>query len=290
MAITRGKTFTSTEQVTAAKLHQLVDDATLDAASVGASQLVNGSIVNAHVSTSAGLALSKIAATNGKLVGGGSSNTAEEVTPTAPVTVAGSSISIAASGIGNSLLADNAVAKRNMADNSVGTDEIEDQAVTKDKLDQDWIGALTLKASPATGDWVPIGDSAASNNQKYATLQSLVQAGLSKATSTTAAASATGAVINEAHGLGAVPQLVYAVIVCTDSGGDVGYAQNDEVALSMLTAIVPGNEFSQFAVGANATNFWLLRDAYAINTQNKTDGTTVAIDESKWVFKIYARL
>lgn len=238
MAISKGKTFTANEQVTNAKLHQLVDDATIDAGAVGSSQLASGAVTNAKVSDTAGIALSKIATTFGALVGGGASNVSEEVTVGSTLSLTSSELNIATTGITSGYLADGAVVADKLystLDLSSKTLTLPSGAVSASNLDQDFINDVS-DASIAAADYLVFGDFSAAGVLKRATVQSVVDAVLT----TDPAYTESGISINGSgtvktiaaatHGLGRAPYQAKAWLVCTDAGGDAGYSENDIVS------------------------------------------------------------
>lgn len=96
------------------------------------------------------------------------------------------------------------------------------------------------------------------------------------------------------HNLGAVPDLVVWKLICTDAGGDAGYAQNDEVDISAVHTFDfnGGNDvwMQTFAPWANSTTFGVsitmsipggISPSFSI--ANKTTGEQVPVMvPSKW--------
>lgn len=93
-----------------------------------------------------------------------------------------------------------------------------------------------------------------------------------------------------AHTLGAMPQSIRVVAVCTDAGGDAGYAQNDEVDIQGILALSGGIYYPGFSVYADATNVSICRQALPKYMVGKTSGNNTAMDESKWKLKAYSIL
>ena len=101
--------------------------------------------------------------------------------------------------------------------------------------------------------------------------------------------------VSAEHNLGAVPELVVWKLVCTDAGGDAGYAQNDEIDLAGVHAFntVSGNDvwYATFVPWQNSTRFGVailqntpggdLPDPTQ-NAANKTTGAFSALTQSKW--------
>ena len=66
--ITKGKTFTSGETVTASEMNSLVDDAVINASAVTESKIAAGAVTNAKIAASAGIGLDKLASgTDGQI-------------------------------------------------------------------------------------------------------------------------------------------------------------------------------------------------------------------------------
>lgn len=98
---------------------------------------------------------------------------------------------------------------------------------------------------------------------------------------------AAGAAVSFTHGLGVDPLTWDIGIICTDAGGDAGYAQNDYVSSRSLAwttnyGIITG-------CYSNATSIGLVRASGGtpIYVYHKTTGVATAITEAKW--KVMAR-
>jgi hypothetical protein len=103
--------------------------------------------------------------------------------------------------------------------------------------------------------------------------------------SLTAAAIPASGAATFAHGLAAMPSYVRAVLRCTNAGGDLGYSQNDELAIESTFMDNGTNDFPSFAVSANATNVYVVRfsnPAGSVFTLNRGTGVNAAIDTTKW--------
>ena len=118
--ITKGKTFSSGDTVTAADLNSLLDDAVINNNAVTSGKLADGAVDNAAVSGTAAIGFSKLASlSTGQVLAG------NEGTPTA--TTLSADVTIAADGAVT--IADDAVTQDKIADNAVGADQIADGAV-----------------------------------------------------------------------------------------------------------------------------------------------------------------
>jgi hypothetical protein len=96
--------------------------------------------------------------------------------------------------------------------------------------------------------------------------------------------------LTDASGNPVTPQWVRWVLVCTDAGGDVGYAQNDEVDVCGF-ADLSGNNTPAFGGGANKLNCFLSlynSGGGGTNIPNKASGATGTIIYAKWSAKCYA--
>ena len=99
----------------------------------------------------------------------------------------------------------------------------------------------------------------------------------------------SGKLIDADHGLGSTPKRVWAVLKCTDAGGDAGYALNDEVDASCLLVDKTGGSgqwVSNIATKAGATKVSVLvrsiSSAY-LRILNGTDASDYsAFTPSKW--------
>ena len=108
-------------------------------------------------------------------------------------------------------------------------------------------------------------------------------------------ATASVKAIDTAHGLGVLPKFVRAVLVCTAGGGDLGYAQNDEIDSAQATA------FNSVGSPTRAIEVWttvagnvgativLNNGDKSIYIGHKTTFTETAMTKASWSLKIYAR-
>lgn len=90
-----------------------------------------------------------------------------------------------------------------------------------------------------------------------------------------------------AHNLGAMPGYYEWRIRCTGAGGNVGYAQNAEVPISLLAASATGQP--PYTGWADATYLRMVWGAAAEITHATTGVFNQPIDESKWSFVCYYR-
>lgn len=110
----------------------------------------------------------------------------------------------------------------------------------------------------------------------------------------TVATPSAGATATMLHGLSGAPQMVRVVLQCIDAGGDLGWSQNDEIAIDSVR--------SQYVVGSDVReplSFLVYSDDTAINvllsnlgfalSLRKSDGEWwVTLTPAKWQLKAYA--
>lgn len=91
-------------------------------------------------------------------------------------------------------------------------------------------------------------------------------------------------ILTLAHGLPSQPTLYTAVLVCTDAGGEHGYAQNDEAGPATQMISRGGVVARGCTLVPDATNVkvYFGDDASTFDVINKADGTPELITNSKW--------
>lgn len=116
-----------------------------------------------------------------------------------------------------------------------------------------------------------------------------VTAGTAMSTFTSSAASvpAAAAIVEETHGLGAIPRTVQWVLVCNT--GDTGYTAGDEVNIEAAYADAADNG-RRFVTYKTATKCGLIRSSTmgSVILPNKGTGVDAAITEANWRIKCYA--
>lgn len=97
-----------------------------------------------------------------------------------------------------------------------------------------------------------------------------------------------GATLEEwTHGFSQVPDIVTAVMVCTDAGGDQGYAQGDMLDIAGRETL--GANVQYFDIMKNATKIALIYDgSETLKIRNKTTAAEASADKTKWQLKVYA--
>jgi hypothetical protein len=95
-----------------------------------------------------------------------------------------------------------------------------------------------------------------------------------------------------AHGLGAKPKLIQYFLVCTDAGGDAGYAQNDEVQMDLALASYLNSASAQqsgMGVKIDSTNITIrFSSTLGPSIPNATTGAFASIDITKWALVVRA--
>lgn len=92
------------------------------------------------------------------------------------------------------------------------------------------------------------------------------------------------------HGLGAKPRFATISFVCTDAGGDAGYAQNTEKDARFIIFDDPAGDYnSGYVVGWDATNITVTQpDQVAKRVPHATTGAMTAVDTTKWKVRGFA--
>lgn len=92
------------------------------------------------------------------------------------------------------------------------------------------------------------------------------------------------------HGLGAIPEIIRAVLVRRGAGTDLGYSAGDEVSVTSSRLSAEQTK-PVFRVSTDATNLVIIPHtgiSGTIDLQNKTTGAVETIDKTKWRLKVYA--
>jgi hypothetical protein len=144
----------------------------------------------------------------------------------------------------------------------------------------------TAKATPTTSDKVLILDAAAGDAIKHGTVANIFAAAATKS-AVTGSMPAAGATTNIAHTLAGTPQQVRVVLLCTDAGGDAGWAQNDEVNIE--NTVDASTPHPLFAVYVGSTNVSVVRSTGAVTRiLNKSTGAPSTMNTTKWGLKAYS--
>jgi hypothetical protein len=89
----------------------------------------------------------------------------------------------------------------------------------------------------------------------------------------------TGLIAQGLHGFSQTPQVVKWYLVCTNSGGDLGYSQNDMVPIEDFETAA---QAVVFAGGANANQVFLTEKTSTPQLLNKNSTSATGITVSKW--------
>lgn len=164
----------------------------------------------------------------------------------------------------------------------------------------DFIASATVKASPVAADLVLIGDSAASNVAKKATLTQLAPAlaaalGAASTVSYTSSQQvlpSAGGNVSLAHGLSSLPRGVRWVLVCTTD--DLGYSSAAAVEVDVSAASNNASQRPAFVTKTDATNLVLIRMKSNANENimlpHATTGVFTDITTTSWRLKVYASI
>jgi hypothetical protein len=102
----------------------------------------------------------------------------------------------------------------------------------------------------------------------------------------------SGGALTLAHGLAVTPVLVDAVLLCTDGGGDAGYAENDRLAAQTFITQDSSGGARGMAITMDNTNLYVrfADTAAAFQAGDKSDGSIADLDNTKWtvIFRAFA--
>ena len=174
--ITKGKTFSSGDTVTAADLNSMLDDAVINDSSITANKLADqavtsskitaGTIVNSAISASAAISLSKLEAASDAnpkilIVGSDSKPAYQDLSGDATIDASGA-LTIAAGAVETSMVADDAITQDKIANDSIGSDQIASNAVGASELADDAVDTAAIVDSAITAAKLASGSLAGS--------------------------------------------------------------------------------------------------------------------------------
>lgn len=101
----------------------------------------------------------------------------------------------------------------------------------------------------------------------------------------------SGAEVQVAHGLGVKPWSVGFLLVCTDAGGDAGYAQGDEVQWGTYDGSERSNRFG-FSAQVDSTNITIrfTSNSTVFRIADATSGVSTNLTNSKWALIVRAEV
>lgn len=85
-----------------------------------------------------------------------------------------------------------------------------------------------------------------------------------------------------AHGLGAKPRFVDVQLICTDAGGDAGYAQNDVIQIGCVYFDTGTSAQPMFVVHREAADIKVSMPAGAGHVMHKSTGADTTFTTTKW--------
>lgn len=85
-----------------------------------------------------------------------------------------------------------------------------------------------------------------------------------------------------AHGLGTKPRFVDVQLICTDAGGDAGYAQNDVIQIGCVYFDTGTSAQPMFVVHREAADIKVSMPAGVGHVMHKTTGADTTITTTKW--------
>lgn len=182
------------------------------------------------------------------------------------------------SGIATAKIADDAVTNAKLADDAVDSPQIADGAIDAVHLASDSVTTAKILDGNVTAAKL-----AATLDLSGKTL-TMPAAMLGAGYSGTAAGTLAQGTLTFAHGLGAVPKLVRVVLVC-QSGGDLDWAANDELASDSVVISGFHSSVKQWADATNVKVYVASATNYTIRPSTNTEG---ALTAAKWKVKVYA--
>jgi len=84
------------------------------------------------------------------------------------------------------------------------------------------------------------------------------------------------------------PSLVRVVLICSEPTGDGTFVEHDEVDLLSVLESNSSNNARHISITVDATNISIGMSSFGIELAGKNSSTGVAVDKSKWKFKVYA--
>ena len=78
------------------------------------------------------------------------------------------------------------------------------------------------------------------------------------------------------------------VLICSEPTGDGTFVEHDEVDLLSVLESNSSNNARHISITVDATNISIGMSSFGIELAGKNSSTGVAVDKSKWKFKVYA--
>jgi hypothetical protein len=150
-------------------------------------------------------------------------------------------------------IVDRTIVTADVATNTLTWANISSNTIRAYNMSTNWPKDLSV-VTPATNDYVLIGDVSNGTNSKAATITSFFNSvGQAPLWSTNNLPVSTGLALNAAHNLGRAPYRVTGFLVCTNAEAGTGYEVGDRLQLSGLTSLA-GDYAGPVLVGGNSSN------------------------------------
>lgn len=279
--ITKGYTFTAGEVVTPAKLHALVENSEIKAASVGTTEIADGAVTQAKLASGIAVTASQVTLASGKVLVGNGSNVGAEVTvDTGTMTTVGA-VGVKALGIATAQLADGAVTTAKVADGAVTLAKVANIATAR-VLGRTTAGSGVVEELSA-GTGISIAGGTIASTVTGITKGTVVTVGLSSGV--------TGIIYTGSHGLAAMPFEVSLKLKCLTA--EHGYAVGQYVNAG--AAIYDGSDYDVTPFWWTATASTLKLGRYeplgggsTIRIPNATTGAQATLTDANWALEATA--
>lgn len=94
---------------------------------------------------------------------------------------------------------------------------------------------------------------------------------------------------SNAHGLGSKPKIVVVQLICTDAGGDAGYAQNDVIGIDAVAFDTGASDYApHYVVFSEAADIKVCAPTGTAYIAHKSTGADATFTPSKWKWMMSA--
>lgn len=284
--LTKGYTFSAGEVVTAAKLHALVEDATVKAGMVGTTELADGSVTTAKLASGVAVAASQLTLASGKVLVGNGSNVGAEV--------AVDTATMSASGFG---VKTGGIAAAQLATDAVETAKIKDGNVTLPKLAAQATATIVANATggSASPTAVALGTGLEFSGGVLRVTTAVSGGGVTKIDGALKAIPSTGSQQTLLSGIGGTaPRTLAVFLECTadDAGylADSGDGTPDRIPIEHVWVTSGGSNYAAFGVRVNGATCKVVRytSASSLYALHATTGVNTLLTSAKWSLRAYA--